>query len=119
MAHPDSRFKVREVFNGFVVEDTVTGQEASLGDGVDTLFDDEGNALSPGTPGFTEYWENSLNDDWGMVLYAYFPNTYKAENEVGDRSTVECGKCHSKIELRNAFPSNKYGYLCDNCEEDN
>lgn len=79
MGHPDERFKVVEHFNGFALVDTQTGEEAWMGDGVDTLFDDEGVALRPGTPGFTFRWECELNGDWAMTLAAYFPKIYDKE----------------------------------------
>jgi hypothetical protein len=40
---------------------------------VDTLFDEDGKALVPGTPGFVEAWEAALNADEQGTLEAYFP----------------------------------------------
>jgi hypothetical protein len=44
-----------------------------MGDGVDTLFDDDGRALSLGTPGFVEAWEEALNNDEDETLEPCFP----------------------------------------------
>jgi hypothetical protein len=44
-----------------------------MGDGVDTLVDQNGDGLAPGTPSFIEAWEDSLNDDESCTLDAYFP----------------------------------------------
>ena len=44
-----------------------------MGDGVDTLFDENDRALSPGTPAFVETWEKALNGDEQSTLEAYFP----------------------------------------------
>jgi hypothetical protein len=66
------RFAVVEYSSGFAVRDTATGREAWMGDGVDTLFDEEGEALWPGTPGFVEAWEAALNADEAETWEAYF-----------------------------------------------
>lgn len=66
-------FKVNEWFDGFEVEHIATGQTHWLGDGVDTLFNDKGDVLSPGTPGFVEAWEDALNLYPLDTLEAYFP----------------------------------------------
>lgn len=47
-----------------------SGDEHPLGDGVDTLFDEDGKALVPGTPGFVEAWEAALNADEQGTLEA-------------------------------------------------
>ena len=39
-----------------------------MGDGVDTLFDEDGMALVPGTSGFTDTWEAVLNADEATTL---------------------------------------------------
>lgn len=44
-----------------------------LCDGVDTLFDENDKAMSPGTEGFVEYWEDSLNENREETIEAYFP----------------------------------------------
>jgi hypothetical protein len=45
-----------------------------MGDGVDTLFDEDGMSLVPGTPGFIASWEAVLNADTRTTLEAYFPH---------------------------------------------
>mgnify|MGYP000062265692 CR=1 FL=1 len=45
-----------------------------MGDGVDTLFDDDGEALSPGTESFRKSWEEDLNRSAHETLEAYFPD---------------------------------------------
>lgn len=67
------RFQVIEYLSHFAVRDTQTGQERPLGDGVDVLFDADGNSISPGTPDFCEQWAEALNADEGETLMAYFP----------------------------------------------
>ena len=67
------RFQVMEYLSHFAVRDLVTGQERPMGDGVDVLFDDEGDGISPGTPGFCDLWAEVLNTDQSEVLEAYFP----------------------------------------------
>jgi hypothetical protein len=66
-------FNVIEYSSFFAVRHNPSGDEHPMGDGVDTLFDEHGRALSPGTPGFTETWENALNNDEQSTLEAYFP----------------------------------------------
>ena len=66
-------FSVIEYSSFFAVQHNPTGEEHPMGDGVDTLFDEEGRALSPGTPGFIETWEKILNADEATTLEAYFP----------------------------------------------
>ena len=66
-------FTVIEYFSFFAARHIPSGDEHPLGDGVDTLFDEEDHALAPGTPGFVEAWEESLNADETSTLEAYFP----------------------------------------------
>lgn len=66
-------FSVIEYSTHFVVRHNVTGDEAAMGDGVDTLFDSDDKAISPGSEGFVELWAKSLNDSEGETLAAYFP----------------------------------------------
>lgn len=54
-------------------------QERPMGDGVDAVFDEEGNALRPGEEWFRSEWEDRLNADEQETLEAYFPEI--AENE--------------------------------------
>ena len=53
-----------------------------MGDGVDTLFDENEQALPPGTEGFRESWEEWLNEDIEVTLEAYFPDLW--EQVYGD-----------------------------------
>lgn len=84
-----NRFKVIEHFNGYAVEDTITGEEAWMSDGVD-VFDDE-RGLEIGTEEFRKAWEDDLNNYPSETLEAYFPEQYAKENE----SLLEwhCPKC--------------------------
>lgn len=67
-------FSVIEHSSFFAVRHNATGHEHPMGDGVDTLFDEDGRALVPGTPGFIEAWEAALNADEQATLEAYFPH---------------------------------------------
>jgi hypothetical protein len=69
------RFVVIEYRSFFAIRDTETGQERTLSDGVDTLFDAEGTPISPGTPGFTEALAEALSADEGETLAAYFSDS--------------------------------------------
>ncbi len=44
-----------------------------MGDGVDTLFNEDMKALSPGMPDFLATWEDALNSNEEETLEAYFP----------------------------------------------
>jgi hypothetical protein len=66
------RFQVVEYLSFFAIRDTQTGEERPLGDGVDTLFDDGGTPISPGTPGFCSAWSEALNADAAEALAVYF-----------------------------------------------
>lgn len=65
-------FSVIEYSSFFAVRHNPTGEEHPMGDGVDSLFDEDGRALKPGTPGFVETWEHVLNTDQQTTLEAYF-----------------------------------------------
>jgi hypothetical protein len=67
-------FSVIEYSSFFAVRHNPTGEEHPMGDGVDTLFDEDMHALTPGTDGFVETWEESLNSDTQETLEAYFPH---------------------------------------------
>jgi hypothetical protein len=67
------KFTVIEYSSFFAVRHNPTGDEHPMGDGVDTLFDEDGKALVPGTAGFIEAWEESLNVDEQSTVEAYFP----------------------------------------------
>lgn len=66
-------FTVVEHSSFFAVRHNPSGEEHPMGDGVDTLFDEDGHALCPGTPDFIETWEQVLNTDEDSTLGAYFP----------------------------------------------
>ena len=66
-------FSVIEYSSFFAVRHNPSGDEHPMGDGVDTLFNEEDEALSPGVEGFVEAWEKSLNACEGETLEAYFP----------------------------------------------
>lgn len=50
-----------------------SGDEHPMGNGVDTLFNEDGHALCPGTPDFISAWEEVLNADEQRTLEAYVP----------------------------------------------
>ncbi len=72
-------FSVVEYLSFFAVRHNPSGEEHPMGDGVDTLFDEDGHALLPGTPDFIEGWEDSLNADETSTLEAYFPQHLEDE----------------------------------------
>jgi hypothetical protein len=65
-------FSVIEHSSFFAVRHNPSGDEHPMGDGVDTLFDQDGKVLVPGTPGFVEIWEDVLNAYARTTLEAYF-----------------------------------------------
>lgn len=74
---PDQKlFTVIEYSSFFAVRHFPLGDEHPMGDGVDTLFDEDGHALCPGVPGFIETWESVLNADEQSTLEAYFPEHF-------------------------------------------
>lgn len=73
------RFRVLEWSNGFEVEDLDTGETAWMSDGVDVLFDENDEPISPGTEGFVERWEAALNASEDETLEAYFYETWQEE----------------------------------------
>jgi hypothetical protein len=66
-------FSVIEYSSFFAVRHNPSGNEHPMGDGVDTLFDEDGKALVPGSPGFIASWEYVLNADTQTTIEAYFP----------------------------------------------
>lgn len=66
-------FSVIEYSRFFAVRHNPSGDEHPMGDGVDTLFEQDGKALVPGLAGFVESWEDVLNADAQTTLEAYFP----------------------------------------------
>ncbi|MCB9951411.1 MAG: hypothetical protein H6824_10560 [Planctomycetaceae bacterium] len=67
-------FTVVEYGSFFAVRHNPSGDEHPMGCGVDSLFDDDCHSLSPGTPGFVEMWQETLNADENSTLEAYFPD---------------------------------------------
>jgi hypothetical protein len=70
----EKEFSVIEYSSFFAVRHNPTGNEHSMGDGVDTLFDSNDKALIPGSEGFIEAWEECLNSSAGETMEAYFPD---------------------------------------------
>lgn len=66
-------FAVIEHFNGFSVRHLPSGEEHWLSDGVDCVFDEEGEPICPGEPDFTAEWSESMNSPASETLEAYFP----------------------------------------------
>ena len=75
-----TRFRVREWFSGYDVLDTVTDESAWMSDGVDVLFDEDGESIMCGTEEFRQLWENALNEYPDETLEAYFPEQYDLES---------------------------------------
>lgn len=74
------RFVVYSGATAFYVVDTVTGQEACIGDGVDTLFDEEGYARTDlDSQAFVEDLAQDFNSNESEILEAYFPEQYEKE----------------------------------------
>lgn len=67
-------FDVIEYSSFFAVRHNPSGDEHPMSDGVDALFNEDGKALVPGTPGFAETWAEALNTDEQAILEAYFPH---------------------------------------------
>ena len=72
-------FSVIEYSSFFAVRHNPSGDEHPMGDGVDTLFDEDGNALSPGEEDFVDTWEDILNANSDETLEAYFPDRYNED----------------------------------------
>ncbi len=66
------RFKVIEYTSHYAVQDTETGQAASMSDGVDVLFTKSGRAMKPGSEYFRKAWQRSLNENPTETAEAYF-----------------------------------------------
>jgi len=65
-------FSVIEYSTGFGLQHNATGKVRWMGDGVDTIFAEDGTPLWPGTPGFIKAWEEALNSNEDETLEAYF-----------------------------------------------
>lgn len=66
-------FSVIEYTGHYSVRNNQTGQEHVMGDGVDTIHDENGKAELPGTEEFRAKWEEILNDNESETMEAYFP----------------------------------------------
>lgn len=77
------RFECVEHFNCYAVKDRITGDEASMSDGVDVFGpDDDGNpGPKIGTEAFRKAWEDELNSTPDETLEAYFPEQHAREND--------------------------------------
>jgi hypothetical protein len=73
------RFRVEEFSMGFAVADLVTGLSHWLSDGVDVLFDEDDNAISPGTEGFCEAWAATFNAEPWVTMDVYWPLLFHAD----------------------------------------
>lgn len=83
-------FEVVEYMSFFAVRHIASGKEHPMGDGVDTLFDENDKALSPGTEGFVEKWAEWLNSSQSETLEAYFPEiVLREELELSDPAILE------------------------------
>jgi len=69
----ERRFQVIEYASFFAILDKITQDEKPMGDGVDSVFDENEEAMSPGDPNFIEKWEKTLNHNPQETLEAYFP----------------------------------------------
>ncbi len=67
-------FHVVEYSSFYAVRHVPTGTESPMGDGVDTLFTDDGAPYVSGTPELVEAWEDMLNGDVLDTYEAYFPD---------------------------------------------
>jgi hypothetical protein len=65
-------FSVIEYRSFFAVRHNPTGEERPMGDGVDQIFDSEGNSIDPGSPEFISTWEKYINDYPADIMEAYF-----------------------------------------------
>jgi len=76
------RFVVHEQMSGFRVEDTETGEDHWLSDGVDCVPDPGGGELDMLPPGgelFCLLWAEQFNEDVAQTLEAYWPDQYEKE----------------------------------------
>ena len=81
------RFTVIDTFNCYMLLDTVTGQEACMGDGVDQPFGEIG------TEEFRQAWEKDANENSYEYFWARFPELYELEIWQDDRQvTVFTGR---------------------------
>lgn len=75
----DKLFTVVEYLSFFAIRHNPSGQEHPMGDGVDSVYEGE-TALSPGSPGFLEKWQEQIDsDDQSVLMEAYFPDLIGVE----------------------------------------
>lgn len=65
-------FSVIEYGSFYAIRHNQSGEERHMGDGVDTLFNQRGEAYSPGTKTFIRRWEKSLNTSESETYDTYF-----------------------------------------------
>ena len=58
----------------YQIEYVPTGQCHGMGDGVDMLFDEDGNPLCPDTCEFNKAMREMLESNYEILLEAYFPD---------------------------------------------
>lgn len=63
---------IYEGASAFYIADTLTGQEACMGDGVDMMFDNDGEPIQPGDVRFGKMMQDDLESCRGMYMEAYF-----------------------------------------------
>jgi hypothetical protein len=68
----DKMFSVIEYSSFYAVRYNPTGEERCMGDGVDVIFDDDDEPVSPGSEGFVEAWEAFLNGSPYETMKAYY-----------------------------------------------
>lgn len=73
-------FSVVEYSTHYTIRNNKNGVERGIGDGIDTIFDEDGEAYSPGTKEFLEKLEDSLNSNDNEVMEAYFPEFLENKN---------------------------------------
>lgn len=107
-------FKVHEHFNGYELENVVTGERHWLSDGVNCVpLNDRGDYLAPGSPGFIEAWEDQFNSDEDTTLAAYFTTVVN----VIDSHSVNCFICHELVDERECVPGpDGEGEICPRCQ---
>lgn len=67
-------FSVIEYSSFYAIRHNETGEEHPMGDGVDTVFDEDDHAIWAGDPRLIPMWEAMLNEDEDETLACYFPH---------------------------------------------
>lgn len=79
------RFRWREAFNGYYVDDTLTGEARGMGDGVDIFCQDpsEGeDCLQPGTQRFYDAINGYFENEQVEIAETYFGITIGEKGEA-------------------------------------